>query len=120
LHQYKQLNVWQNAVDFAENIYTCTRDFPQEEKFGLIAQIRRAAISIASNIAEGSCRNTAKEFAHFIGVSSGSVAEVETQLIIANRLGFISNETLDSLLEKGTEIMKKLWKLRASLTKNNT
>jgi len=93
MHQYKKLEIWQNAVDFAIDIYSVTKAFPAEEKFGLTIQLKRAAISIASNIAEGACRNTAKEFHHFLGISSGSVAEVETQLIIAGRLSMIPEET---------------------------
>ncbi|WP_118972219.1 four helix bundle protein [Taibaiella koreensis] len=116
MHQYKKLDVWQNAVDFAVEIYLITKNSPSEEKFGLTTQLRRAAISVASNIAEGACRNTAKEFYHFLGISSGSIAEVETQLIIASRLGMIPEEASNNLSEKATAILNKLWKLKVSLT----
>ena len=117
MHQYKQLAVWQNAVDFVVDIYLNTNNFPTEERFGLTSQLRRAAVSIASNIAEGACRNTPGEFAHFLGISAGSVAEVETQLIIANRLGFVSEEKANDLSAKGDVIINKLWKLKASVKK---
>jgi four helix bundle protein len=115
MHQYKQLTVWQNAVDLAVDIYLNTKDFPPEEKFGLTSQLRRAAVSIASNIAEGACRNTPGEFAHFLGISAGSAAEVETQLIIANRLGFVSDEKANDLSVKGEAISNKIWKLKTSV-----
>lgn len=116
MHQYKKLGIWQIAVDLAIEIYLATKDFPAEEKFGLTTQLRRASISIASNIAEGACRNTTKEFNHFLGISSGSAAEVETQLIIAARLNMIPEETLNILSGRITEILNKLWKLKASLS----
>lgn len=115
MHKYKQLTVWQNAVDFAVEVYLTTGKFPNEEKFGLTSQLRRAAVSVASNIAEGACRNTSNEFNHFLGISSGSTAEVETQLIIASRLGFVSEDEKDRLSETTDIIQSKLWKLKASL-----
>jgi four helix bundle protein len=85
---YKDLLVWQKGIELAKIIYPLTDEFPPEEKFGLIAQIRRAAVSIPSNIAEGQARRTTGEFIQAISHAEGSVAEVDTQLIIARELGF--------------------------------
>lgn len=115
MHKYKQLTVWHDAVDFAVDVYLKTQNFPSEERYGLTSQLRRAAVSVASNIAEGSCRNTANEFNHFLGISAGSVAEVDTQFVIANRLGLIESQTLGGLTRTCEMISNKLWKLKASL-----
>jgi len=117
MHKFKQLTVWNDAVNLAVEVYSMTNSFPSEEKFGLISQLRRATVSIASNIAEGSCRNTDGEFVHFLGIASGSVAEMETQFIIANKLGFIEAETLNDFSIKCETISNKLWKLKSSLKK---
>jgi four helix bundle protein len=86
---YKDLIVWQRAIDLVEKIYQITRRFPHEELYGLVSQLRRAAVSIASNIAEGQGRMSPGEFRQFVGHARGSALEVETQLIIAARLGFV-------------------------------
>ncbi len=100
MHKFKELMVWQKAVDLAEDIYGITKQFPSEEKFGLVSQINRCAISIPSNIAEGAGRNSNGEFNHFLGISNGSAFELETQLIIANRLEYLDKETLDEIIKK--------------------
>ena len=115
MHKYRQLTVWQDAIDFAVEVYTETQNFPVEEKYGLTSQLRRAAVSIASNIAEGSCRNTDNEFNHFLGISAGSTAEADTQFIIANRLGFLDDDSLKELTGKCDKISNKLWKLKESI-----
>jgi four helix bundle protein len=84
---YKDLEVWQLSLKFVKDIYQVTSDFPSSEKFGLAQQIRRAAVSIPSNIAEGQFRNSSKEFKQFLSVALGSAAELETQLIIAGEIG---------------------------------
>ena len=98
---HKDLDVWKKAMDLVENIYNITSKFPVEEKYGLVSQIRRAAVSIPSNIAEGAGRNSNKEFIQYLYVSMGSLSEVETQLLIAQRLNFLSNkisfESIDSV-----------------------
>jgi four helix bundle protein len=86
---HETLEVWQKAVDFVVMIYAVTKAFPPEEKFGLTSQIRRAAISVPANLAEGAARQSDKEFMHFISISQGSCSEVETELLIALKLGFL-------------------------------
>jgi four helix bundle protein len=85
------LDVWQKSVDLAMEVYRLTNDFPREEMYGLSAQLRRAVVSIPSNIAEGYARRTTKELVQFVGVAEGSLAEVQTQLIIAEGLGYCEN-----------------------------
>ncbi len=88
---YKELDVWKEAVKLVKDVYEMLKSFPEEEKFGLISQIKRASISIPSNIAEGSARNSDKEFIQFLYISLGSLSEVETQFIIAKELAYIDN-----------------------------
>jgi len=90
---HRELVAWQEAVRLVEMIYRKTADFPKEEAFGLTAQLRRTAVSIPSNIAEGAGRNSSRELAQFLGVASGSRAELDTQLFIAVRLGLIEAES---------------------------
>ena len=92
MNRFKELLVWQKAIDLAVDVYKVTEKLPKEERFGLITQINRSVISIPSNNAEGAGRNTAKEFNNFLGIAQGSSFELNTQLIISNRLNFISNE----------------------------
>lgn len=105
---YKELIVWQKAFAFSVNIYKATDSFPQEEKFGLQSQIRRAGVSIPSNIAEGSKRGTNKDYVSFLRVAHGSAAEVETQLMIAQELGYVTESKFFPLKQELDEIMKIL------------
>jgi len=89
---YKDLEVWQKAMELSVEIYRLTKNFPQEERFGLVNQMRRAVVSIASNIAEGQGRIYTKEYLHFLSVARGSQAEVDTQLLLAVRLGYLCEE----------------------------
>lgn len=109
MHNFKELIIWQKAIDFAVQTYKVSGSFPQEEKYGLTNQLRRSAVSIASNIAEGSGRNGNKEFAQFLGIATGSGYEAETQIIIANKLGFISNENSEEILNNITEIHRMMY-----------
>lgn len=93
MSDFKDLEVWRKAIDAVTEVYRISGKFPESEKFGLTNQIRRAAVSIPSNIAEGSARHHAKDFIHFLRIADGSAAEVETQLIIATELGFIESDT---------------------------
>ena len=112
---YKDLIVWQKSLSLVKQIYKLTSIFPGEEKFGLISQLRRAAVSIPSNIAEGQARRTTGDFIHFVSNAEGSVAEVETQLIIAVELSFCSQAQADTCLALVVEIRKMLNALRRTL-----
>lgn len=96
---HKDLIVWQKAMDLVEEVYKLTDTMPKTELYGLTSQIRRSAISIPSNIAEGAARNHNKEFVQFLYVALGSIAELETQLLLAERLKFISIAPIDNLSE---------------------
>jgi four helix bundle protein len=110
---HKDLDVWKKSVDLVENIYKVTSAFPREEIYGLSSQMRRAAVSIPSNIAEGAGRRGSKEFIQFLHISLGSLAELETQVIIAERLEFIGE--VDGLLGECLSIKRMLNGLIASL-----
>mgnify|MGYP002640493770 CR=1 FL=1 len=95
MSDYKDLEVWKKAIEVVADIYRLTSSFPDSEKFGIISQMRRAAVSIPSNIAEGSARHHSKDFTHFLRIADGSAAELETQVIISEKLGFVADtETL--------------------------
>jgi four helix bundle protein len=102
---HKELDVWKKSIVLVKNIYQLTQSFPDSEKYGLTSQIRRSAVSIPSNIAEGSARNSDKEFIHFLYYSMGSIAELETQLIISQELEYLSN---DSIMNSIIEVRKML------------
>lgn len=108
VQSYRELIVWQKAVALVVEIYSITACFPSEERYGLISQMRRSAISLPSNIAEGRCRGTQKDFLHFLRIAYGSGAELETQLEIALRLNFLSREQYQKSLPLIGEVMKML------------
>jgi four helix bundle protein len=97
IRNHKDLEVWKKSMDLVSNIYKITESFPNKELYGLTNQIRRAAVSVPSNIAEGAARSSKKEFIQFLYIALGSLSELETQIIIANRLEYLNN--LDTLLE---------------------
>ncbi len=105
---YKDLVVWQKSIAFVSEIYVLTKNFPQDERFSLVDQMRRAAVSIPSNIAEGHARKSNADFARFLRISYGSAAEIETQLIIANNLHYLTDPELQESLLKITELQKML------------
>lgn len=107
-HQYKNLIVWQKSVKFSVKLYKVTSKFPDQEKFGLISQLRRAGVSLPSNIAEGSKRSTKKDFRSFLVIAHGSGAELETQLYIAKELFYIEEKEYNILVAELDEIMKIL------------
>lgn len=115
MHDFQSLKVWQLAMDLALEIYEVTKSFPGEEKFELTKQIRRCAVSVPSNIAEGAGRNNHGEFNHFLGISNGSCCELQTQLIIAKRLKIADENILQTLFEKVESIKKMNSKLQLSL-----
>jgi len=103
---FKDLEIWQRSIGLVEEIYRITKSFPQEETYGLSSQLRRAAISIPSNIAEGFARASEKEYKQFLYVSLGSCAEVSTQITIADRLGYLKQEKADVLSDEVEQISK--------------
>lgn len=115
MRTFKDLDVWQRSVLFATEIYVVTKSFPKEETYGLISQLRRASVSIASNLAEGSKKGK-KEFSHYIKIAQGSGAEIETQLIISNNLGFLNKDEFQKLLTELESIMRMLTSLYKSVT----
>ena len=112
---YRDLDVWQKAMTLVERCYRLSEKFPRSEEFGLRAQIRRAAVSIPSNIAEGQGRSSTGEYVHHLAIAHGSLMELETQVQIAGRLGFVVEKEVDLFLETGAEIGRMLNALRASL-----
>jgi four helix bundle protein len=116
---HHNLKVWQKSRNFVKQIYQITAKLPDEEKFGLTSQMRRAAISIPSNIAEGAGRNSRKEFANFLGICQGSIAELETQILVGQDIGYFQNNSAQSLLEELDEISKMVIGLRKALLKND-
>ena len=107
-YTFEKLEVWQLSRSFVKELYEITKSFPKDEQYGLTSQIRRAAVSISSNIAEGSSRLTTKDKAHFTMIAFSSTMEVINQLIIACDLGYISSETLMALKEKLSKLTNKL------------
>lgn len=114
---YKDLFAWQKSMDLVTLIYKATAGFPKDELFGLTSQLRRAAVSIPSNIAEGQGRLSEKEFRHFLGQARGSLMEVETQLQIAVNLGYLQKEHTNKLFESCGEVGRILNGLLASVSK---
>lgn len=116
MHNLKELKIWNKAIDLTVEVYKATASFPKEEVYGLTSQIRRSAVSIPSNISEGAGRNSNKEFIHFLGIANGSSYELQTQLIISNKLNLISDLTLQPLLKEVEEIQKMTYKFQNTLT----
>lgn len=112
---FEDLIVWQKGIDLVKNIYALTRQFPQDERFGLTSQMRRAAVSIPSNIAEGHARHTTKEYVLFVSNAEGSVAELQTQVRIAIELGYCISETVRIVVSQMAEVRKMLNALRREL-----
>lgn len=106
MHNFQNLKIWQKAMDIVEKTYSVSSKFPTDEKFGLTSQVRRSAISIPSNIAEGAGRNSDKEFRNFLGIANGSSNELCTQLILSHRLKLISEEFIKPIIDDLVEIQK--------------
>ncbi|WP_291404431.1 four helix bundle protein [Daejeonella sp.] len=120
MHNLKELKIWKKAIDLAVEVYQVTSLFPLEEKYGLTSQIRRAAVSISSNIAEGAGRNSEKEFKHFLGIANGSSYELQTQLFISNKLSLINNEDLEKLHHCIDELQKMNYGFQNMLNKKSS
>ena len=112
---HKKLIVWQQAIDLVTEIYRITEGFPRKEDFGLVAQLRRAAVSVPSNIAEGLTRKTSKDKLHFLNMSQSSLSEIDTQIEISIRLGYIDQQTYDTLEGSLVNVQKLLSGLSRSI-----
>ena len=117
METHKDLRVWQQSIEMVTSIYKMTMTFPKDEIFGLVSQMRRAAVSVPSNIAEGYARGTDNEKLHFLRISSGSMSEIETQLMLSLKLGYIGQETYSELSEQITSVWKQLNALISSIKK---
>ena len=115
MHNFKELKVWKKSIDLAVEVYKATSLLPNEERFGLISQMKRCSVSIPSNIAEGSGRGSGAQFKYFLNISQGSAFELETQLIISNRLELLDDELSADLIEKTSEIQKMVYALDRSI-----
>ena len=119
IRSFRDLIVWDKSMELVKEVYRMTKSFPKEEIFGLTSQVRRAAVSIPSNIAEGHARLSRKEFQHFLGNARGSLAELQTQIIIGKELGFLSDKEMDDIIKKATDVARLLNGLLSSLRKSN-
>lgn len=114
-NSYRNLKVWQKSVEFAVLIYKATEEFPKSEQYGLTSQMRRSVVSISSNIAEGQGRGSNKEFAQFLKIALGSCLELETQLLIANKVDLLDDTIISKLLSQSEEIKKMIYSLEKSI-----
>lgn len=117
IKSYRDLLIWQKGIAFVKRIYQETANFPDNERYGLVSQIRRASVSIPSNIAEGQARQHTGEFRQFLFITLGSIAEVETQIIISQELGFMAEENARELIEDLVELQKMTRSLVSRLSK---
>jgi len=116
MHQFQKLTVWQKSMDLTTAVYSATSDFPDSERFGLTSQMRRAAVSVPSNIAEGSGRNSDKEFKYHLAIAAGSASELFTQTLLAENLKYLTGEKRELINSEINHILKMLFRLQASLS----
>jgi four helix bundle protein len=119
INSFRDLRVWQAGMDLVEQIYHLTQSFPAQECYGLTSQMRRAAVSIPSNIAEGHTREHSKEYLHHLSMSQASLAELQTQVEIAGRLRYISPQAVNQSLEQAASLSRQLFALRNALLKRD-
>ncbi len=117
METHKDLRIWQQSIEMVTSLYKVTMTFPKDELFGLVSQIRRAAVSVPSNIAEGYARGTDREKLHFLRMSSGSMSEIETQLMLSLNLGYMSQDSYNEQSERVTSVWKQLNALISSVKK---
>lgn len=106
MHNFKELKIWQKAIDVCVDVYKATTSFPKDELFGLNTQMKRSAVSVAANISEGAGRNSNKEFIHFLRIANGSSYELQTHIVIANRVALLNDGLTEDLLSQLDEIQK--------------
>jgi four helix bundle protein len=116
--RYSDLIAWQKAMDFVQEVYLMTKAFPKEELYGLTSQLRRSAVSVPSNIAEGHCRTGRREFVHHLSIALGSLGEVETQVLIAHRLGYLDQKELSGFETLASETGRLVVGLMHSLERH--
>ncbi|MBC8115012.1 MAG: four helix bundle protein [Candidatus Saccharimonas sp.] len=120
IDSHRDLQVWQKAMDLVVVVYEVSRSLPDSERFGLISQMRRAATSVPANIAEGKARGTTKSFLNFLSIADGSLSELDTHLEVAVRLGYITRDTQQPLVQRMAEVGRMLTGLRRSLARKLT
>lgn len=114
-HNFRKLDIWIDGVDLADKVYSITSKFPTEERFGLSSQMQRAAVSVSSNIAEGSAKDSDKDYCRFLGISLGSLYELETQLEIAYRRGYMEDVIYTDMLTKTIGLQRRIFSFRQHL-----
>jgi four helix bundle protein len=119
MHNFEKLKIWQKAMDIAVEVYEISLLLPEDEKFNLIHQVKKCAVSIPSNIAEGSGRNSNKEFVQFLGIANGSTFELITQLILAKRLKLINEEVVQPIINQLVEVSNMNFSFQKTLKNNN-
>lgn len=115
MNKLDDLKIWIKSIELCEDMYRITKDFPSSEMYGMVSQMRRSALSICSNIAEGAGRSSKKEFIHFLSIAHGSSYELETQLIISHKLGYISEQVYLQTFSKIKEIQKMNYSFKMAL-----
>jgi four helix bundle protein len=115
INSFRDLRVWQSGMDLVTQVYRLTRSFPREEHYGITSQVRRAAVSIPSNIAEGHSRESSKEYLNHLSIAQGSLAELQTQIEIALRLDFIAAETARQILDHSASLSRQIFALRNAI-----
>ena len=118
MHNFKELNIWKNAIDISVKVYQLIQQFPDMEKYNLSIQMRKSAVSVPSNITKGAGRNTDKDFLRFLSIAQGSTYELQTQLIISNKLKLITDKDFDSINSSIEELEKMNWGFQKRLQSN--
>ncbi|MCT2408825.1 four helix bundle protein [Chryseobacterium antibioticum] len=117
MHNFEKLLFWQKSIELAKEVYIVCAELPKDEKFGLISQIKRSAVSIPSNIAEGAGRNNDSEFYHFLGIANASSFELQTQLILTRELKLLDAQKVNSLISNINEIQRMIYTFKSNLKK---
>lgn len=119
-HNFRELNIWKDALAISKELFPIVQGFPNHERYNLSSQIMRCAISVPSNIAEGSSRDSVKEFNHFLNIALGSSYELETQLILANEFNYIDKEKFDTILVMLTKNQKMIYQFQKTILNQST
>lgn len=120
MHNFKELKIWNRAMDMVVEVYKTTEKFPSTERYGITSQIRRSAVSVPSNVAEGAGKNSDKDFVRYLSIAQGSSYELQTQLILSHRLGFIEKAKCEVLVNDISEIQKMNYRFQESMGGNVT